>query len=172
MTLTRSQKEKVVQELGTEFSEQKSLVFVDFQGLKVGEIEQIKKNFKEHGISFKVYKKTLIRRVLKAVNLDVPIEEFTGSVGLVIDKSSEIEAAKQAYLAAQKFGAFKMLGGLFDSQFAPLAQVNELALVPSREELLAKLLAVLQGPIRGFVTVLDGVPSGFVRVLHERANQG
>lgn len=169
MPLTRQQKEAMVADIEQRLKAQQSAVFVDFQGLKVSEVQAIKKTLKAQSIELKVYKKTLIARALKSVGIAVEVGQFTGSLGLVLDAANEIGAPKFAVQVAKKFEALKILGGIFERKFATIADVKALALIPTRDELLGQLLGVLQGPSRGFAVALNEVVAGFVRALNAKA---
>lgn len=171
MPLTKKQKQAVVAEIETQLKAQQSAAFVDFAGLKVREIQQIKKAFKVSGVTLKVYKKSLIGRALKNAGLEVDVDQFQGSLGLVTDAQDEVGAAKHAAAAGKKFNLFKILGGLFQGQFATVTEMTALASIPSREALLATLLNVCQGPVRGLVTALNETIAGLVRVLDAKAKK-
>lgn len=168
MPLNKTQKQSIVSDIEQRLKAQKSAVFVDFQALKVAEIQAIKKVLKAQGIVLKVYKKTLIARALKSAGVTVDVDQFKGSLGVVFDEASEIGAPKFTVQAANKFDALKILGGIFEHKFAAVADVKALAQIPTRDELLSQLLGVLQGPSRGFAVALNEVVAGFVRVLNAR----
>lgn len=154
--LTKQQKQQLIEELADKLKRQKCLVFTDFRGLKVGEIEDLRKELKEAGIEYKVAKKTLIRWALDKAKKKIDISQFKDSVALAFGFQDPITPFKIISKFAKEHKNLEILGGLMDDEFLTVDGVEELAKIPSRDELLAKFVGSLKSPIEGFVNVLEG----------------
>jgi len=167
MPKTRQQKETTVAELSDKFAKMKGAVLMDYKGLKVKDAQKIREKSWAESVDYAVIKKTLLKRALKNAGLEQTIDpkQLEGNIGLVVGYSDEAATAKFAATAAKEIEAFKILGGLFEGQFVDVNKVKALASLPSRVELLAKLVGTIQAPISGLVNVLAGNLRGLVRVL-------
>ena len=154
--LTKAQKQQLIEELADKLKRQKSLVFTDFRGLKVGEIEDLRKELKEAEIEYKVAKKTLIKLALEKAKKKIGISQFKDSVALAFGFQDPITHFKIISKFAKEHKNLEILGGLMDDEFLTVDEIEELAKIPSRDELLAKFVGSLKSPIRGFVNVLGG----------------
>ena len=154
--LTKQQKQQLIEELADKLKRQKSLVFTDFRGLKVGEIENLRKELKQAGIEYKVAKKTLIKLALEKAKKKIDISQFKDSVALAFGFQDPITPFKIISTFANKHKDLKTLGGLMDGEFLTVDRVEQLAKIPSRDELLAKFVGSIKSPIEGFVNVLGG----------------
>lgn len=166
MTITRKMKEETLAELIAKFKDAKSVIFSENKGLTVKEIQELRRNLREKKADLKVAKKTLIKLAAKEAGYtDIPDEIMPGSVGAVFSYDDVVAGAKEIYNYAKKHEALALLGGLLDGKVLNLADAETLATIPSKEELLSKLVYVLKSPISGFHGVLHGTLSGFVRAL-------
>ena len=154
--LTKQQKQQLIEELTDKLKRQKGLVFTDFRGLKVGEIEDLRKELKQAGIEYKVAKKTLIKWALEKAKKKIDISQFKNSVALAFGFQDPITPIKIISKFAKEHKDLEILGGLMDDEFLTVDGVKELAEIPSRDELLAKFVGSIKSPIRGFVNVLGG----------------
>jgi len=166
MPKTRDQKKKIISDLTDKFKEFKSLVFVDYKGLTVKDASDIKKLCKKQNIDYIVAKKTLIKLALEQAGIkDIDVKQLAGNIALVIGFEDEISPAKIVGKFAKDHEALKMLGGIMEKKFIDLNQVMALSKIPSKVELLAKLVGSINAPVSGLVNVLAGNLCGLVRVL-------
>jgi len=154
--LTKQQKQQLIEELADKLKRQKSLVFTDFRGLKVVEIEDLRKELKGAGIEYKVAKKTLIKLAIEKAKKKIDISQFKDSVALAFGFQDPITPFKIISKFVEEHKDLEILGGLMDDEFLTVDGVKELAEIPSRDELLAKFVGSIKSPIRGFVNVLGG----------------
>jgi len=168
--LSKKQKEKIVEDLADKIKRQKVLVFSEFRGLKVAEMRELRKKLREEGIDYKITKKTLIKLALKESKTDADVPKFEGSLALAIGYDDIIAPPKIIAKFSKEHGKLKILGGILDNKFLSAAEVLELAKIPSREELLSRLLVIFNSPISGFVRVLDGNLRNLVGVLNAIKN--
>lgn len=165
--LTKAQKKQIIEDLTDRIKRQKILIFTDTKGLKVGEAEKLRRKLKEIDGEYKVIKKTLIKLALEKAKKDVDTSQFKGSLSLIFGYSEPIGPAKTTTNIVKEFGKLTILGGLMDDKFLAPEEIKELALIPTRDELLARLINGIQAPISGFVNVLEGNIFGFVNLLRK-----
>lgn len=163
--LTREQKEQIVQEIGEKFSRKKAAFFVSFTGVNVKISQDLRRQVGDIEGEYKVVKKTLLARSLEGLGVKVPLEKFTGQLGLVFDYNSETNAAKILSGIAKK-STFGILGGLVNDTFILPDEVKELASLPAIEVMRAKLAFTLQSPIIQLARVCNSVQMSAVSVLH------
>lgn len=167
MPLTKTQKEELVAQLVSKMKDAKAVVFADYQGLSVGEIQEMRNAMREKGVEFQVAKKTLMKIAAKEAGFgDVPDEVLEGPVGAAFSMEEEIAAAKTIHTFAKKNENLKLRGALFEGRILSVAETKELAQLPGKEELIAKFIYLVKYPVQGFHGVLNNTVSGFVRALN------
>lgn len=166
MPKTRDEKTQIVADLTKLFKEMKSAVFADFKGLKVKEITELRRLCHDNKISYGVAKKTLIRIAAKNAGLNFDPDSMEGSYALACGLEDEVAPAKVLADFAKKHESLKILGGILEGKMADKTVIGFLAKLPSKPELLAKLVGSLQSPISGLVNVLAGNLRGLVQVLN------
>lgn len=167
MPLTKTQKEELVAQLVAKMKDAKAVVFADYQGLSVGEIQEMRNAMREKGVEFQVAKKTLMKIAAKEAGFgDVPDEVLEGPVGAAFSMEEEIAAAKTIHTFAKKNDNLKLRGALFEGRILSVSETKELALLPGKEELIAKFIYLVKYPVQGFHGVLNNTVSGFVRALN------
>lgn len=164
MALPREQKQKIIEDLKEKIESQKSMAFVGFKGLKVKDLSNLRKQIKEAGGQLKVAKKTLINLALEKFNLKLE-KELEGEVAIIFAFEDPISPLKRVYQFSQANENLKIISGIFDGKFIEREEILTLAQLPSRKELLAKLVGTIQNPISGFVNVLQGNLRGLIFVL-------
>ena len=167
MALTKEQKQRAIKDLQEKIEKQKSAVFFDFSKVNSKDIFALRKKLKKAGCALKIAKKTLLR-IAFGDNKEIwqKIEENTpGQLAVVFGIEDEISPAKITNQFSKESENIKILGGIFESKFIPKEEVIFLANIPSREELLAKLVGSISAPISGFVNILQGNIKGLLNVL-------
>ena len=162
---TKVQKKEIVKEMASKVKEAKSVVFSDFKGVKVKDLTQLKKDLRKEGADFKVAKKTLINIAFKEAGIEVDTRKMEGQVAVSISAQDEAAAAKIIEKFAKINQNLKILGGILENKLMSIEQVKALAKLPSKEELLGKLVGTIQAPISGFVNVCAGNIRGLLQVL-------
>ena len=165
MAKTKEQKKKIIEDLKEKIAKQKTIVFIDFAGLKVEDMFDLRKSLKQINGQLKVAKKTLIRLALKDSGLNAEMDELKGEIGMVFGYQDEISPAKAVYQFSQKNPNLKILGGFFENKFKSAQDFISLAQLPSKQELLARLTGSISAPVSNFVRVLEGNLKGLVCVL-------
>lgn len=170
MPQTREQKKKILESLKDKVARQKAMVFVDFTGLKVKNLSSLRKKLKAEDNEFKVAKKTLMSLALKDYNSEIglKLKEMPKEVALVFGYQDEISPAKMLWQFSQENQNLKIIGSILGSQktaFLGEIQTIELAKLPSKKELLAKLLGSINAPASNLVYALKYNLKGLVYLL-------
>jgi len=172
MPKTRSQKELIIKELAEKLAKYKSVVFADYKGLTVSESSEIRKLCKAQKAEYFVAKKTLIKKALEVAKLkDIEIKGLQGNVALIIGFEDEVAPAKLVATYGKEHQNLKLLGGIMEDKYMDLSQVTFLSQIPSKIELLSKLVGSLNAPVSGIVNVLAGNLRGLVNALNAIKNQ-
>jgi|SRR3989344_204501 len=160
MALTKEQKTKQVLDLKDKISNQKSMVFVDFSKVPSKEIFSLRKSLKEAGCNLKIAKKTLVRIAFGQSNLSYwnkISSSIPGQLALIFGIEDEIAPARIAYKFSKTQENLRILGGIFEQRFIERDKVLALAMLPSRNELLSRMVGSLSSSMTSFVRVLDKV---------------
>jgi len=167
MALTKSQKEKIVDQLKDKIAKSKAIVLVGISGLKVKDISELRKQLKEKEAKIQVVKKTLVELALKDNKLEFNKSTLKEEIAVVLGTKDEISPAKTVYEFSQGNENIKILGGYLDKKLQTAEEMIVLAKLPSQEELLARLVGSLASPISGLARVLQGNIKGLVYALSE-----
>lgn len=165
MAITKSQKQKIVEDLRKKIEKQKAIVFLDFTGLKAQNLLKIRKESKRKDCELKVAKKTLIQLVLKEGGIDADKKNLSGEVALGIGYKDEISPFKTFFDFTKENEKLKIIGGVFEGKIIEKEKAIALAQLPTREELLAKAVGSFRAPLSGLVGVLQGNLRNLIYVL-------
>jgi len=165
MPLTKTQKQKILEELKEKIARQKAMIFVDFTGLKVKDLSNLRKKIKMVGDEIKVAKKTLLELALKSAKLETEIKKIPGEIAVVFGYKDEVSPAKTVYQFSKENQNLKILGGFLENKFREAQDFVTLAQLPTREELLAKLVGSISAPASNFVSVLQANIKGLIYAL-------
>ena len=167
MSKTKQQKQEAIEVLESGIKDSKAVVFANFQGLDVPSVEELRKSCRENDIDILVAKKTLVKIACEKAGLkDVDPKTFEGGVATLMGRGDEVSAAKTLNDFAKKHDVVKIFGGVLEGSFIDEAAVKNLASLPTRDELLAKLVGSINAPVSGFVNVLAGNLRKLVYVLN------
>ncbi|HDT15409.1 MAG TPA: 50S ribosomal protein L10 [Firmicutes bacterium] len=154
MSENRKKKQLVIDETISRFRESNGVVITDYQGLDVEQINLLRRELEKTGASYKVIKNTLSKRVLDEMNINGDVKVyFTGVTGLVFC-ADYISSIKVLAKFAKENENLKIKGGYIENKHCSLAQIKELSSIGSREELLQKLVSVLNNPVSKLVNQL------------------
>lgn len=166
MSITKVQKKEILSLLLAQMKEAKSVIFANSKGCTVKDLSNLRRTLRAEGVKFQIAKKTLIRLAAKELGYgEIPKESLEGAIGVACAMEDEIAGAKIIHELGKKNANLVLRGGLFNGKVLSIAEVKQLATLPSKQELLAKFVYILKSPIQGFHGVLQGTISGFVRVL-------
>lgn len=166
MAKTKEKKEALINKFDEQLSTAKSAVLVDYKGLKVNETEELRNALRGKGVQFNVTKNSLVKIALKKHGIEFDAEIFKKPVAIAFAMEDEVAPAKEIDLFAKKHEAIEILGGILEKKMIDSAAVKRLAALPSREELLGKVVGSIASPLSGMVNVLAGNLRGLVNVLN------
>lgn len=160
MALTKEQKQKQIKDIKDKVSNQKSMIFVDFDKVPSKDMFDLRKTLKEAGCNLKIVKKTLARIAFgqSKISFWSKIKSVVpGQLALVFGIEDEIAPARISNKFAKDHETFKILGGIFENKFIDRERVLALAAIPPRNELLGRLVGSLASPMASFARVLDKI---------------
>ena len=164
MSLNLEQKKAVVDEVSEQVSKAQAIIIAEYRGLQVGEMTELRAQARKSGVYLRVLKNTLVRRAVDGTPFSGLANEMVGP--LVFGMSSDpVSAAKVLSEFAKANDKFIIKAGAMPDQVMDANSIQALATLPSREELLSKLLGTMQAPVAKFVRTLNEVPTKFVRGL-------
>ncbi len=169
--MNRDEKQQVVETLTREIGQATNAFLIEFKGITVPQVTELRKQVRESGSSYVVVKNTLALIALKDSPMIELREKFTGETAVAYNSGDPVALAKALSKFAKDVPAVHFKGAMLDGQVVAAAQIDTIANLPSREELVAKLLFVLQSPIRGLVTVLQANIRNIAVVLDQVAKQ-
>lgn len=167
MALTKLQKQKIIDDLKTKIEKQKSIVFANFKGLKVKDLSNLRKEMKEKDCELKVAKKSLLSLIFKQKKIDVDIKKMAGEIALGFGYKDEILPFKTLYDFSRENENIKIIGGLIGKDIFDKEKALELGQLPSKQELLARLVGSVSSPLSGMVNVLQGNIKGLMYILKQ-----
>ena len=156
MALTKTQKEEVIVELREKLADAKTLVFVNFKGLTVGETNAFRKSLREAGVGYKVAKKTLVARVLDEKGLTGTAPVLEGEIGVAYS-TDVLAAAREVFNFAKGKERPVIAGGVFEGAYADKAHILSIATIPSREVLLSQIAYLLKSPMQRIAIAVAAV---------------
>lgn len=166
-----TQKKQVIDEISEKIEKAQSMVLVDYRGLNVEEVTDLRKKYRDAGVEYKVYKNTLMRFAFKDAGLEEFNKDLTGPNAIAFSYDDPISAAKVTSEYAKGNDKLEIKSGIVDGNVIDIDGVKSLANIPSREVLIAQVLGGLNSPITGFVNVLQGSIRNLVYVLNEISEQ-
>ncbi|WP_174873598.1 50S ribosomal protein L10 [Vogesella oryzae] len=153
MSLNIEDKKAVVAEVSAQLAEAQTLVVAEYRGIEVSSMTKLRAKARENGVYLRVLKNTLVRRAVAGTQFEGLADQMVGPLvyGISVDA---VAAAKVLHQFAKEDNKIVIKAGSYNGKVLNAAEVTELASIPSREELLSKLLFVMQAPVSGFARAL------------------
>jgi len=164
VSLNRQEKALVIEEVAGQVATAQSIVIAEYRGLDVASVTVLRKQARESGVYLRVLKNTLVRRAIADTSFEGLSDQLVGPLMYAVSEDP-VAAAKTMADFAKTNPNLVIKGGAMPNSLLDEAGVKALASMPSRDELLAKLLGTMQAPIAQFVRTLNEVPTKFVRGL-------
>jgi len=163
--LNKQSKEALVAEFAEKLKVAKAAFLADYRGLDVEQANALRRKLQEVGVEYRVVKNTLLRLAAKGTDSACFDEYLIGPTSITLANDDPVAPAKALVEFAKKNDAFELKAGMLDGKLLAVEDIKALADLPSREELLAKMLGSMSAPATNFVGVLAAVPRTFVQVL-------
>ena len=150
-------KQPIVQEISEMINGAQSVVVVDYRGLTVAEDTQLRKQLREAGVSYKVYKNTLVNRAVEGTEFESLRDSLEGPNAFAVSTEDATAPARVLAEFAKKADKLELKGGVVEGTYYDAAGIGVIASIPSREVLLGRLLGSMQSPITNFARVLNQI---------------
>ena len=150
-------KQPIVQAIAEEIKDAQSVVLVDYRGLTVAQDTELRKQLREAGIVYQVYKNTMMKRAFEGTEFEGLDNCLEGPSAIAVSKDDATAPARILCKFAKDAPALELKGGVVEGTVYDVAGLTELSKIPSREELLSRLLGSMQSPIANFARVIKQI---------------
>lgn len=168
---TREEKAAEVSQVSEQIGKAGNAFLIDFKGITVPQVTELRKQVRETKSGYVVVKNTLALIALKDSPIIAMKEKFTGPTAIAFNATDAVQLAKALTKFAKDVPAVQFKGALLNGIVVPASQIQTIATLPSREELVSKLLFLLQSPMRGLATVLQANITKLAVVIDQIAKQ-
>jgi large subunit ribosomal protein L10 len=167
MPLTKEKKQEIVKNLEEKIKNQKVAIFVNFKGLNMFDFSEIRESLRDKDSSIMVVKKSLMNIALKNNKIDIESDYLKDDIAIVFGFKDQINPAKTIHQFSRKNSKLKIVAGILDGKIKTREEMIELAILPSRDELISKTINTINAPLYGFVNVLEGSIRNLIYVLKQ-----
>ena len=165
MAVTRADKDLELQQLEAAFRGAQSAILVDYKGLNVPQVTELRRQLRTAKASYKVVKNTIAKRALKGTSFEALEKFFEGTTAVAYTSTDPVALAKALTTFGKTAPTLQIKAAVVQGRAVKPAEVAELAALPGKPELYAQLLGVLQAPMVQIVTVLAATPRSLMNVL-------
>ena len=150
-------KRPVVEEIAANIEGAQSVVLVSYSGINVDADTKLRKDLREAGVVYKVYKNTMMNFAFKGTEFEPLCEHLNGPNAIAISKEDATAPARELDSLIKKFQKMTLKGGVVEGQFYDQEGIQAVAKIPSRDELIAKFMGSIQSPVSKFVRTLQAI---------------
>lgn len=157
MPISKQKKSEIFTNLEANLKTAESIVFVNFHGLKVGEITEVRNKLRESGVSYTVVKKTIAKKILEKAGYQGTLPELSGELAIAYG-ADQVAGAREVNTFEKKFDKrISILGGVFESAYRDRDGMKIIASIPSREVLLSQIAYLLKSPLQRLAIAVSEV---------------
>ncbi len=167
MAIVRQKKEKIIKDLFEQIEKARMIIFVNFHGLNTIATRKLRMLIRSSAGAYQVAKKTLIKKTLGKFNFSGIMPNLAGEIGVIFGGSDIISLTKNLAKFIKEHKELAISGGVLENKFIGPKMVVEIAALPSREVLLAKLVYTLNSPLRRLVGGLEGNLQKFIVIISQ-----
>jgi large subunit ribosomal protein L10 len=169
--MNRTEKQEAIDALSKDLAKSTNAILFAFAGLKVPEVTELRRQVRGTQSKYLVVKNTLALRATKGTAMEAVAEHFVGATAVAFNQSNPVALAKVLTTFAKANPNLVFKAALIEGRAVPAAEIKAIAELPSREELVARLLFLMQSPLRRLVTVLNGPVRNLAGVVSQIADQ-
>ena len=150
-------KQPIVEEIKAQLDGAKSIVVVDYRGISVADVTELRKQCREAGVIYKVYKNTMVRRAVEGTEFEGIVKDLEGTNAFAISKEDATLAARVVAKFIKKAKVCQLKSGVVEGTYYDAKGIETIATIPSIEELIAKFMGSIQSPITNFARVIKQI---------------
>jgi len=164
--LTRENKQEIISNINEKFKTNPSIFVLEYKGLTVKELENIRKDLRTVSSEIKIVKNTLLKKASEDTEAQMLNDLFVGATAVAFCTDDSSAAAKVFVKSAKDYEQFSIKGGLLEGKVVDVAEIEQLSKLPSRIELIAKFAGLLNSPMSGFLYSLQNMQSKLLYALN------
>ncbi len=169
--MNRTEKEQFVEQLRSDLAEAKSVILASHVGMDANTVSDMRSKYRAEDVQYRVVKNTLAKLAIAGTDMEVISDLFRGPIAIAYSFEDAVSPARVARDFAKDHDEYQLRGGYLEGQVYDIDGVKSLADMPTKDELHAKFLGVLNAVPTKFVRTLNAVPQKFVRVLQAKADK-
>ncbi len=163
--LSKTEKQKIIDDLSSRFHSVPSVFIVEYQGLKVKEMDVLRRKLRQTNTELRVVKNTLLEKASLGTDIEKMKDLFSGPTAVAICDGESSAAAKVFIDYGKDFPEIRIKGGIFEGEVVDVSRIERIAKLPSRQELISEFVGLLSAPMGNLVGVLEQARSNIVNVL-------
>ncbi len=166
--MNRAQKEEMVASIRSGLENAKSVILASHTGIDVNTVNELRAEFRANDVEYRVVKNTLAKLAIRDTEMETIAELFKGPTAIAYSEEDAVSPAKVIKEFAKEFDEYEVRGGYLDGKALDAEGVEQLAEMPTKDEMRAKVLRLFEAVPTKFVRLLNAAPSDFVQVLNAR----
>jgi len=163
--LSKETKQEVINQISERFKSNPSVFVLEYKGLTVKELENVRKELKQTNSELKIVKNTLLMKAAEDTDASQLNDLFVGSTAVAFCENDSAAAAKVFVKSAKDYELFNIKGGLFEGKFVSLEEIETISKLPSRVELIAQFMGLLNSPMTNVLYSLQNMQTKFLYAL-------